>query len=49
MLGGLRNGIPDDFLYVDLEDALASLGELTGETVQEEIIDRVFSRFCVGK
>ena len=41
--------MPFDLLYVDLEDALSALGEVTGQTVQEEIIDRVFSRFCVGK
>ena len=42
-------GMPFDLLYVDLEDALSALGEITGATVQEEIIDQVFSRFCVGK
>ena len=41
--------LPYDLLYVDLEDALSALGEITGVTVQEEIIDQVFSRFCVGK
>lgn len=41
--------MPFDLLYVDLEDALSALGEVTGMTVQEEIIDQVFSRFCVGK
>lgn len=42
-------GMPFDLLYVDLEDTLSALGEITGATVQEEIIDQVFSRFCVGK
>lgn len=41
--------LPYDLLYVDLEDTLSALGEITGQTVQEEIIDQVFSRFCVGK
>ncbi len=44
-----RDGMPYDLLYVDLEDVLSALGEVTGVTVQEEIIDQVFSRFCVGK
>ena len=48
-LEGARNGAPFDLLYIDLEDALSALGEVTGMTVQEEIIDNVFSRFCVGK
>lgn len=41
--------MPFDILYVDLEDALSALGEVIGITVQEEIIDQVFERFCVGK
>ena len=48
-LEGAQNGAPFDLLYIDLEDALSALGEVTGMTVQEEIIDNVFSRFCVGK
>ncbi len=46
---GLSGGVPKDLLYIDLEDAAASLGEITGETVQEEIVDMVFEKFCVGK
>ncbi|MBE7022877.1 MAG: tRNA uridine-5-carboxymethylaminomethyl(34) synthesis GTPase MnmE [Clostridia bacterium] len=49
MLGSLRSGMPADMLYVDLEEVIAALGEVTGQTVQDEIIDRVFERFCVGK
>ncbi len=48
-LESAKNGMPFDILYVDLEDALSALGEVIGTTVQEEIIDMVFSRFCVGK
>ena len=46
---GLAAGMPYDLLYVDLEDVLSALGEIVGLTVQEEIIDQVFARFCVGK
>ena len=45
----LKSGMPYDLLYVDLEDVLSALGEVTGVTVQEEIIEQVFARFCVGK
>ena len=45
----LSCGMPYDLLYVDLEDVLLALGEVTGSTIQEEIIDQVFARFCVGK
>ena len=44
-----QNEMPFDLLYIDLEDAISALGEVTGQTVSEEIIDEVFSRFCVGK
>lgn len=45
----VQSGLPFDLLYVDLEDALSAFGEVTGRTVQDEVIDQVFSRFCVGK
>ena len=48
-LDAAENGAPFDLLYIDLEDSLSALGEVIGLTVQEEIIDQVFSRFCVGK
>ncbi len=48
-LDGIQLGMPSDLLFVDLEDALSAFGEITGETVQEEIVDNVFKRFCVGK
>jgi len=49
MKQSLSMGMPADMLYVDLEEVIAALGEVTGQTVQDEIIDRVFERFCVGK
>lgn len=49
MLSSLNAGLPSDLLFVDLEDVISALGEITGVTVQDEIIDTVFDRFCVGK
>jgi len=46
---GLEDGIPPDLLLTDVEEALAALGELTGRTVREDVTDRIFARFCVGK
>ncbi len=45
----LSCGLPTDLIYIDLEDAISALGEVTGQTVQDEIIDQVFEKFCVGK
>ena len=39
---------PDDVL-VDVEQALQALAELTGRTMREDLINRIFARFCVGK
>lgn len=38
-----------DLLEVNLEVALASLGEITGDTTTEDVLDKVFSEFCIGK
>ncbi len=41
--------MPYDFLTIDLKECLAQLGKITGETVTEDIIDRIFKDFCLGK
>ena len=38
-----------DLIAGDLAEALASLSELTGDTVTEDVLDRIFAGFCVGK
>ena len=45
----LEDGMPLDVAAVDLSAALDALGEITGETMSEKVIDEVFARFCVGK
>ena len=45
----LENGLTPDAVLTDAEEALDALGELTGRTAKEEIVSRIFSRFCVGK
>ena len=45
----LTAGMTPDVILTDVEDALDALGELTGRTAKEEIVSRIFSRFCVGK
>lgn len=46
---GLAAGMPPDGPLSDVELAMAALGELTGRNIQEDVVDRIFSRFCVGK
>jgi len=45
----IEDGMPLDICAVDLSSALDALGEITGETMNEQVIDQVFARFCVGK
>ena len=41
--------MPEDFISMDLQDANYALGEITGDVADEEIIDRIFTKFCLGK
>ena len=45
----LAAGLTPDAVLTEVEDALAALAELTGRSVRDDVTDRIFSRFCVGK
>jgi tRNA modification GTPase len=45
----LENGLPLDFVSIDLCAALEALGEITGETATADLLDRIFAEFCIGK
>jgi len=48
-LQALDRGLTGDFLSIDLRTALNELGTITGEITNEDILDSIFSRFCIGK
>lgn len=46
---GLQNGISGEFLSMDLQDCLNALGEVTGQITSQEVLNTIFSKFCIGK
>ena len=48
-LQGLQLGLTPDAVLTDVETAMEAMGEVTGATVREDITNRIFERFCVGK
>lgn len=48
-LTSLKEGIPTDLVAIDIRDAVNALGEITGESVGEDVLEAIFGRFCVGK
>jgi tRNA modification GTPase len=48
-LVGIEDGVPLDIVSEDVKSVWDALGEITGKTATEEIIDEIFAKFCVGK
>lgn len=49
VLAGMANGVTGDFLAMDVRQALYYLGTITGEISTEDLLDNIFSKFCIGK
>ena len=49
VLEGIKAGMPVDLVQIDMTDAWNTLGEITGQTYQDELLDQLFSQFCLGK
>lgn len=49
LIKALNDNIPIDLLEIDIKDILNYLGEITGDSYDDELIDKMFSRFCLGK
>lgn len=45
----IDDGMPEDFYSIDLMDAYRALGEIIGEEVDDDLVDTIFSKFCMGK
>ncbi|MCL1834681.1 MAG: tRNA uridine-5-carboxymethylaminomethyl(34) synthesis GTPase MnmE [Oscillospiraceae bacterium] len=48
-IGAINASVTPDAVLADVEEALGAIGETTGKTLREDMIDRIFERFCVGK
>lgn len=46
---GIENNVPVDIIAIDIKAAWEALGEITGCTVTEDLLDRIFTDFCIGK
>lgn len=49
VIQSIENNMPEDFYSIDLMDAYESLGYITGETIGEDLVNEIFSKFCMGK
>jgi tRNA modification GTPase len=45
----IQNGMPEDFYSIDLMDAYTNLGLIIGEEVEDDLVNEIFHRFCMGK
>ena len=49
VIQSIQSGMPEDFYSIDLMSAYASLGRIIGEEVEEDLVNEIFSKFCMGK
>jgi tRNA modification GTPase len=45
----IRKETSFEFISIDIRETIDSLGEIIGDTAKEDVVDQIFSRFCIGK
>ena len=45
----IEDEMPEDFLSIDLMNAYSSLGKIIGQEVEDDLVNEIFSKFCMGK
>ncbi|GAG15543.1 unnamed protein product, partial [marine sediment metagenome] len=49
VITGLKNSMPAEIIAIDLRETIETLGEILGITTKEDVLENIFSRFCIGK
>ena len=49
VIKSVENDMPEDFYSIDLMDAYTYLGQIIGESVEDDLVNEIFSKFCMGK
>ena len=49
VINSINDGMPEDFYSIDLMNAYQSLGLIIGESVEDDLVEEIFSKFCMGK
>jgi tRNA modification GTPase len=49
VIRSIEDGMPEDFYSIDLMGAYEELGKIIGESVEDDLVDEIFSKFCMGK
>ena len=49
VMQSIEDGMPEDFYSIDLMNAYTSLGMIIGESLEDDLVNEIFSKFCMGK
>ena len=49
VMQSIEDGMPEDFYSIDLMNAYEELGKIIGEAVEDDLVNEIFSKFCMGK